>query len=231
MFRFLATASLVLVLAVPPLSAQSLKEYRLDLVANPTAPFPFLKKFGSIDISLYPGGVAAESLFLRGFSRNGEPTVTIVNPLGRMYAPVPLGKVREMFVSLSGRKGEIMPGLGDFPVMKIGNGKVRGVPATRYRVQLGPASSMDVWTTTVIPRHAQFEAVYLQAVDAVSHAAVRTVRKIPGTPIYIELNTQNHRKLALLTVKEMKATSDGAEDALKVGSFYMKAPILEKLLD
>lgn len=230
MYRIAAAALLTLALAAPASSAAP-KDYRLDLVANPTAPFPFLKKFGSIDISLYPGGVAAKSLFLRGFSRNGEPTVTIVNPLGRMYASLPLSKLRDTFVSLSGRKGEIMPGLGDFPITKIGNGRVKSLPATRYRVQLGPESSMDVWTTAAIPKHAQFEALYLQAVDAVSHAAVRTIRKIPGTPVYIEMNTLNHRKLALLTVKEMKPSSEGADDALTVGSFYVKAPILEKLLD
>ena len=213
------------------LAAQAPKPYKIELVAKPTAPFPFLKKFGDIEITLYPGGVAGESLFLRGFSRNGDQTVTVMNPLGRMYVPVALDKVRDMFLSRSGSKGEMMPGLPEFPVSKIGAGSVKGVAATRYRVQLGPESSFDVWSTSVIPKNRQYELLYLRLVDAVSHSAVATMKRIPGTPIYIELNTQKYKKLPLLALKSMTRTNEGEKQALEVGSFYVKAPILEALLD
>jgi len=230
MKRVFLLTSLILA-GIHPALAQPTKPFKVELIARPTAPFPFLKKFGQIDIALYAGGVSGESLFLRGFSRNGEETVTVVNPLGRMYVPMTLSKLRDTFVSMSGRKGEIMPGLSVFPVSKIGQGNVKNVPATRYRVQLGPESSMDVWTTSVIPKSRQFEAIYLRLVDAVSHSAVATFQKIPGTPIYIEMNTQKYKKLQLLSLKSFSNTNEGEKEALEVGSFYIKAPILESLLD
>lgn len=212
-------------------ASQAPRLYTLELVASPMAPFPFLKKFGKIEISLFPGGVAGESMFLRGFSKNGEQTVTVVNPIGRMYVPVALSKVRDTFLSMSGKKGEMMPGLPEFPVTKLGEGKVKNLPASRYRVQLGPASSIDVWTTNVVPKNRQFEAVYLQLVDAVSHSAVNTIKRIPGTPVYIEMNTQKYKKLPLLALKSFSQTNNEEKEALEVGSFYVKAPILESLLD
>src|SRR5437773_7294617 len=73
--------------AAPP------KPYHLELEANPAAPFPFLGKFGTITLHVYPGGVRAETLLLNGFSRNGASTITVENPYTRMYTLEPIAGI------------------------------------------------------------------------------------------------------------------------------------------
>ena len=79
MYR-LILALLLSALALPALASTP---YHLELEANPAAPFPWLGKFGSIELHVYRGGVRAEALWLNGMSRNGAPSVTVANPLGR----------------------------------------------------------------------------------------------------------------------------------------------------
>src|SRR5579859_6816519 len=64
------------------------RPFHLTLEANPAAPFPFLSKFGNVTLQVYPNGVRAESMWLRGFSRNGAPAVTVEDPLNRTYSDV-----------------------------------------------------------------------------------------------------------------------------------------------
>src|SRR5216684_1765668 len=68
--------------AAPP------RPYHLQLEANP-APFPFLDRFGTVTLHVYPHGVRANTFWLNGFSRNGSETVTVMNPVARMYTKVP----------------------------------------------------------------------------------------------------------------------------------------------
>jgi hypothetical protein len=198
--------------------------YRLELEANPAAPFPFLSKFGSVEITLYPGGVAARAPMLRAFSRNGDPHVTVMSPLSRLYAEVGLTKIRTMMLTLARAEGEVMPGMGEFPVSAPLKGKVGGLNALRYRIQLGPESSMDVWTTTAIPNNSQYQKLALEFAATVSKPAAAMVSRFAGVPIYVELNTIHHKKVALLRVKSFKPANDGEEDDLALGRLYLKAP-------
>src|SRR5438874_13734709 len=84
---------LLVALAVVSLHASPPPAYHLELEANPATPFPFLGKFGTVTLHMYPNGVRAETFWLNGFSRNGTKTVTVENPLGRMYTDVPVAQI------------------------------------------------------------------------------------------------------------------------------------------
>jgi hypothetical protein len=202
--------------------------YRLDLVARPTAPFPFLKRFGSINLSLYPGGVRGESLFLSGFSRSGSPTITVENPISRMYGDLPIGQVGTILRRLGGSSGAVMPELYEFPIdPAVISGKVNGIRARRFRVVLGPEAWIDVWTTTEIPENRQFRVVAEQALEAISPSTVNVARKIPGTPVYIEMQTRRFRKLAILEpVRLTRGTAAEESAKLSVRSFMVGVPVL-----
>jgi hypothetical protein len=204
--------------------------YRLELEANPAAPFPFLSKFGAVEIAVYPGGVAAKAPLLRAFSRTGDGHVTVMSPLSRLYADVALSKVRAMMLTLARAEGEVMPGLGEFPVSAPAKGKVGGLEALRYRIELGPESSMDVWTTTAIPNNAQYRKLALEFAATISKPAAAMVSRFAGMPIYVELNTIHYKKVALLKVKGFKGTSAGEDDDLTVGRLYVKAPGADAIL-
>src|SRR5690349_12901338 len=62
--------------------------YHLELEATPESVFPYLGRFGNVDLHVYDGGVRAEALWLHAFSRNDAESVTVVNPLARMYFDV-----------------------------------------------------------------------------------------------------------------------------------------------
>lgn len=199
--------------------------YTLELEVNPTATFPGLRRFGTIDVTVYPGGVRAESLILHMFSRTGSPEMTVLAPLSRLYAEVPVGEARNILLNFTNSDDEMMPGLGEFPIdSKVLVGKVRDIPAKRYRVVLGVDSWIDVWSTTVIPENPQFERLQSELVSAISRPAAILVRKIPGTSIYIELNTQNHRKVPFLRLKSLVRSNGGETEALQRGRFYARAP-------
>ena len=105
-------------------------KYHLQLEANPAAPFPWLGKFGTIKLDVYPSGVRAETIWLNGFSKNYEDTITVENPLGRMYTDVPIGEIANIVGKLGGgptAKTSAAIGTVQLPVA----GKVLGVNATR----------------------------------------------------------------------------------------------------
>ena len=214
----------------PTARRQPAAPYTLELEVNPTATFPALKKFGTIDVTLYPGGVRAESLILHAFSKTGSPEMTVMAPLSRLYTEVPLAQARNLFLNLTNSDDEIMPGLGEFPIdSKVLIGKVRDIPARRYRVVLGDNSWVDVWTTTVIPDNPQFERLQMELVSAISRPAAMLVRKIPGTSIYIELNTQHYKKVPVLRLKSLTRSKQGETEALQRGRFYLRAPMVDML--
>ena len=218
--------SLVLVLVLPALvtSAPPKPEpYRIDLELHPMAPFPFLSKFGSVDVSVFPGGVRADTLLVDAFSRVGTRGVTVENDVARTYFELTTADVRSLLLTLSGSKNEIMPGLPQFPVAKdVISGPVRGVPAKRYRVVLGNEAFIDVWTTTVVPKNAQFHMLETELLRTVSAPAASLSSTIPGMPIFVELNTRRFKKLPLLKLKQIVRSAEGEAEALSVGALMMK---------
>jgi hypothetical protein len=195
--------------------------YHLELEANPAAPFPFLGKFGTITLHVYPGGVRAETMLLNGFSRNGASTITVENPYTRMYTNEPIAGIAPTLRMLGSIDvaASVVPSRGP----ELG-GKVGNVDARRYRLVYGPAAWIDIWTTTAIPENAQLRAIVDEFVRGIAPGTASAMRTIPGTPLYVELNFRRYRKVVLLRLKRLAPNSDGEEKALSVGRLYFKAP-------
>jgi hypothetical protein len=205
--------------AAPP------KPYHLTLEANPAAPFPFLGKFGTVTLHVYPAGVRAETFWLNGFTRNGTNAVTVENPLGRMYTEVPVAQISATLrkVSTSG-----VEKAGPGSITKT-TGVVKGIPARRYRLPYGPEAWIDVWTTDMIPENPQLRAVINEFVLGISPATAAAIGSIRGTPLYVELNFRRYKKVPLVRLKSVVWSSAGQDDALKTGTLYFKAPLLDSI--
>jgi hypothetical protein len=93
----------------------------------------------------------------------------------------------------------------------------------------GPEAWIDVWTTDVIPTNRQMQRIVTQIVSGISPATGALASKIPGTPIYVEMNFRRFKKVTLVRLKKLTHTADDEEDALTRGSLYMRATVLEKL--
>lgn len=221
MTRFL----LALLLALPAFAAQP---YHLELEASPAAAFPYLGKFGNVDIHVYPSGVHADALWLGGFSRNGAPTVTVKNPLARMYVEMPLSDIAPTLAKLAGAAGAIERAAAPIPAAPL-RGKMAGLDATRYRLVYGPAAWIDVWTTSAVPENPQLRAIVEQLVAGISPKTAPFVKKMAGTPIAVTLNFRRFQNVELLKIKKLTFTADDEEDALTLGPVYMRAPVFEKL--
>lgn len=233
MIESMKRASLVLLLLLGATAAAAAepREYRLDLELDPTATFPFLARFGKIEISLYPGGVSASAPLLRGFSTSGSDSVTIMSPISRLYADLPIDRIRPLLLGLAGAdEAEIAATRKAYAVSAPVRGKVKGLEALRYRIRLGKKASVDIWTTKAIPHNEQYSRIALECVAALSKPAARTAMAIDGMPVYIELNTKDHQKVALLRVKSFTPSSAGEREALRTGSLYVKAPVIERVL-
>jgi hypothetical protein len=224
--RSLAALLVVLALSLPAAAAQP---YHLELEMTPEAAFPYLGRFGKVDLHVYAGGVRGEALWLHGFSRNGTTAVTVANPLARMYMDVEAAEVTSILTRLAGNKGGVeriaQPRLG--PSMK---GKVLGVDATRHRLIYGGDAYIDVWTTQVIPQNAQLRMLVKKVVSGVAPGTAAVTDKLPGTPIYVELNFRRFKKVPIVRMKKLTFAADDEEDALTLGHLYVRAGILEKLL-
>lgn len=221
---------LAAVLLSLPLSAA--QRYHLELEANPAAAFPYLGRFGAVEVHVYASGVRAEALWLDAFSKNGAPSVTVVNPIGRMYVDVPVAEIAPILQKIAGAAGDLERGLA--PVLGgTARGKVAGMEATRHRLVYGPAGWIDYWTTDAIPENAQMRRISEQLVGGISPGTAAVAKKIRGTPVHVELNFRRFRKVPLLKVKKLTFDVDPEEekDALELGALYMRAPLLEKLLD
>lgn len=209
------------------------RPYHLELEANPASAFPYLGKFGSsIDLHVYSSGVRADVLWLDAFSKNGAAAVIVTNPLARLYVDLPVADIAPALMKLAGSAGALERSLAPErgPTLR---GKVAGIAATRHRLIYGPSGWIDIWMTDVIPENPQFRRVVDQLVRGISPGTAAVARKIPGTPLYVELNFRRFRAVPLLKMKKLSFSSDAAEEkgALELGSFYMRAPLLEKLLD
>jgi hypothetical protein len=221
--------SLILTIALfaLPLSAAT-RPYHLELEATPTAPFPFLGKFGNVTLHVYGGGVRAETIWLNGFTRNGAPAVTVMNPLGRMYTDVPIAQISAVLTKLAGNgAGEERMATGT--LLKPTAGKVRGIDASRYRIVYGADAWIDVWTTKVIPENQQLRAIVEEFVRGISPGTAAVAKDIPGTPVYVELNFRRFKKLPILKLKSLAFDNAGEDDALKIGPIYIKAPLLDSI--
>jgi len=202
------------------------RPYHLTLEAHPAAPFPFLARFGTVTLDVYPGGVRAETFWLNGFSRNGSPAVTVENPFWRMYTEVPLASIASTLRKLSTAGVEnAAPGALQKPV----GGAVKGVAAVRYRLQYGREAWIDIWTTRAVPENPQLRAIVNELVAGISPATASVSHAIPGTPIHVELNFRRYKKVTLLELKKIRHDSAGENDALKVGALYFKAPLLDAI--
>jgi hypothetical protein len=220
--------ALVIAIAVS-LPAAAAQPYHLELEAMPDAAFPYLGRFGKIDLHVYASGVRGEALWLHGFSTNGAPAVTVANPLARMYVDVKTSEITSILTNLAGDKAgkerkAKPPKLG--PTMK---GKVRGIDATRHRLIYGKNAYVDIWTTDVIPPNAQLRTLVNKVVSGIAPGTAAVAAKLPGTPVYVELNFRRYQKVAILRLKKLSFTADGEKDALTLGPVYVRASILEKL--
>jgi hypothetical protein len=215
---FVAIVAVSLHAAPPP-------AYHLELEANPAIPFPFLGKFGTVTLHVYPTGVRAETFWLNGFSRNGTSAVTVENPLGRMYTDVPVAQISATLhkITTSGMEAAAPT------ETQITIGTVKGMPARRYRLVYGPEAWIDVWTTDRIPENPQLRAIVNEFVRGISPATAASMNAIHGTPLYVELNFRRYKKIALVTMKNITWSSDGQDDALKTGMLYFKAPLLDSI--
>jgi hypothetical protein len=218
--RFLLLAFLAASLHAAPPPA-----YHLELEANPATAFPFLGKFGTVTLHVYPNGVRAETFWLNGFSRNGTNAVTVENPLGRMYTDVPVTQISATLhkIATSGMEAAAPD------ATQIIAGSVKGMPAHRYRLVYGPEAWIDVWTTDNIPENPQLRAIVNEFVRGISPATAKSMNAIHGTPLYVELNFRRYKKIALVKMKNITWSSDGQDDALKTGTLYFKAPLLDSI--
>lgn len=219
-------ATLILTLFVTT-AAHAAQPYHLELEATPDAVFPWLSRFGKVDLHVYAGGVRGEALWLHGFSRNGDKAVTVANPLARMYVDVQTSEIAPILTKLAGSSAgierKVKPVLGQS--MK---GQVKGIDATRHRIVYGSAY-IDVWTTEVIPPNAQLRMLVNNVVSGISPGSAAIASKLPGTPIYVELNFRRFKKVVLVRMKKLTFAAEDEEDALTLGSLYVRAGILEKL--
>lgn len=200
--------------------------YHLVLEARPAAAFPWLAKFGAVDLHIYEGGVRAETLWLNGFSPNGSESITVENRIARLCGDVPIAKIAAILARL-GTAGE--SGIAAPESHTIMAGTVGGLNATRHRLSYGPKAYIDYWTTSAVPANRQFRKIVDELVAAISPATAAAARKIPGTPVYVELNFRRFKKVALVRMKKLSRTNDDQAKALRVGSFYLKAPFADAI--
>ena len=216
---------LLLTFVAASLHAAPPPAYHLELEANPATPFPFLGKFGTVTLHVYPAGVRAETFWLNGFSRNGTNAVTVENPLGRMYTDVPVTQISATLhkIATSGMEASAPA------ATQVIAGTVKGMSARRYRLVYGPEAWIDVWTTASIPENPQLRAIVNEFVRGISPATASSMNAIHGTPLYVELNFRRYKKIPLVTMKKITWSSDGQDDALKTGMLYFKAPLLDSI--
>src|SRR5436190_19068023 len=96
-----ACRSAFILLLAASCELQAPQPYHLTLEAHPAAPFPFLSRFGTVTLDVFPAGVHAETLWLNGFSRTGASAITVLNPFWRMYTEVPIAQIASILRKLS----------------------------------------------------------------------------------------------------------------------------------
>jgi hypothetical protein len=223
---------LTIILSVPAFAATPAPAgYHMRLLINPAAPFPVLSKLGEVELDVYPGGVRGSALLIRGLTLSGTDVVRVELPLNRIATEVKISDVKPILARLAGTNPDAVAApLQLSPT--VSKGTVKGIPATRYTIILnGPANTMHVWTTDRIPRNAQLLRVQEQFLSAIAQSAVTTIRRLPGTPVYIELNTVNHKKLALMKLESFQTGASPEEkEALTPGRLFVDVPVSELIM-
>ena len=219
--RIIAVALLFFSLIVPAHSATG--PYHLELDANLGSVFPKFGRFGNIRLHVYPAGVRADSSLLNAFSRNGERSLTVLKPAVRMYTDVTFAEMAAMIAAGTDEFEEVPRVIGPTA------GKVGSLAAMRYRLQYNKTEWIDVWTTREVPVNAQFRLVIDAAIRGLSERSAALVRKIPGTPVYIELNFRGYNKVALLRLRRLTPNNAGEAAALTLGNYYFKVPVLDAI--
>lgn len=204
------------------------QKYHLELEATPEAVFPYLGRFGNVELHVYAGGVRAEALWLDAFSRNAADAVTVVNPLARMYVDVNVAEIAAILKRLAGAAGKVERNAAPELAEPLA-GTVKGIAATRHRLVYGPDAWIDVWTTDVIPENAQMKRIVNQIVSGISPRTGEVAAKLSGTPIHVEMNFRRFKKVTLVRMKKLTYTADDEADALTRGALYVRASVLEKL--
>jgi hypothetical protein len=224
------TALLLLLLLA--FSLHAAPRYRLELEATPAAVFPWLGRFGAVELHVYPSGVRTEALWLNGFAKNGAAAVTVANPLGRMYVDVPIADIAPILQRLAGSDNGDVERISAPARGPSTRGTVHGIAATRHRLVYGPAAWIDYWTTTAIPENPQFRRIVDQLVAGISPSTAVVSKTIPGTPVYIELNFRRFKSVTLLKVNNLTfdVSAEQEREALELGPVYMRAPLLDRVL-
>ncbi len=96
-------------------------------------------------------------------------------------------------------------------------------------MQYNDAEWIDVWTNRDVPTNPQFRAVIDAAIRGLSERSADLVRKIPGTPVYIELNFRGYHKVALLKLRRLPWNNSGETAALNLGGYYLEVPVLDAI--
>jgi hypothetical protein len=81
-----------------------------------------------------------------------------------------------------------------------------------------------------MPENAQLKMLVDGFVRGVAPLTANVLRSIPGTPIYVEINFAHYKKMPIVWVKSFVANSAGEAEALHVGRFYFKVPLIDALL-
>ena len=226
-FRAALTAALFISVSA---FAQQPRPYHLELEASPAGVFPYLGRFGDVELHVYAGGVRAEALWLNSFSRNGAADVTVINPLARMYVEVPIADIAPTLRKLGGSAAGVER-VAAPSGLTTSQGKVGKYDATRHRLSYGADAWIDVWTTKVIPENPQLRRIVHAMLEGISPGTARFSAKFTGTPILVELNFRRFKKVQLLKLKKLTMAADDEKDALTLGAMYMRASVLEKLLE
>ena len=214
------------VIAALFLFATSVRAYHLELEAQPAAVFPLFAKFGTIDIHVYDGGVRADTMWLDAFSRNGSDSITVMNPIVRLYGDMPIASI-DGIIDRLGSIGETERS-AVATLASRSEGKVGPLKATRHRLVYGEAY-IDYWTTMQIPENPQLRRIVNELIAVVSPGTAATAKNIKGTPVYVELNFRRFKKVALVKLKRLTPGRADEAEGLSVGSYYLKAPMVDAL--
>ena len=195
--------------------------FHVQMDSNAASSFPLMSRFGAVTVDLYPRGFRVTTVWLRAFAINGDGNqITIENPVSRTYTKRPMSAI-----------GDIVRIVGGKPLregaprsVEIITGNVGRLPARRYRLIYGSNDFIDIWTTASLGSNPAFRSFAEEIVKAVAPDAVPVLRKIPDTPVYVEVNVGDYRKLAMLRPRSVVFSSAGEAKALRVSSWMFPAP-------
>lgn len=205
------------------LAATAPRPFHVLLESNAAATassFPLIQRLGTTTVDLYPAGFRVKTVWLRGFSRNGSKRFTVENPVSRTYVTMPTSDTGSIVRALGGRPLEAGPP----SKVEVMPGTVRGLAARRFRLFYGANEFIDVWTTSALGPTPEYRAFVDAMVRAIAPKSAAVLKSVPGTPLYVELNIGEHRKVAVLRPRSVVYNRAGEAEALKISSWMFAAP-------